>query len=173
MPCELKQQQLEMWMLNLTCVVFQHTSWFSFLFRWISSFSKNTDLCSSPSHAMQCAEFKCVYDSWLTLTAIWFHYAGRRSGAFYGRSRYIPQGWAGRESARRQKTDVESKVNKAKKKITYEEITCLIPQEPQHNNGSQMRIKAHTAQGQVCRSSFAGTGLCWWTCGKSERTNWN
>lgn len=32
-----------------------------------------------------------VCDSWLTLTAIWFHYAGHRSDAFYDRSQYIPQ----------------------------------------------------------------------------------
>lgn len=52
----------------------------------------------------------CAYDSWLTPTAIWYHYAGRRSGAFYDRSQYIPQVWEEREqeTKNRHRHDIRS-----------------------------------------------------------------
>lgn len=46
--------------------------------------------------------------------AIWFHDAGRRSGAFYDHSQYIPQAWAERKSKERRedKGKIKHRVNK-------------------------------------------------------------
>lgn len=103
----LNQQQLEKWMSDPTFVV-GHIKWFQLK----KKEKKEWRLYSRPSHAESVCVRVCVCDSWLTLTAIWFHYGGRRSGAFYGRSRYIPQVWAGRE--REETKDRRSKVSTVK-----------------------------------------------------------
>lgn len=71
-------------------------------FEWI----QRRNIFSRPSHATECTEFvcECVHDSWLTLMAIWFHDAARRSDAFYDRSQYIPQAWAEREEEDKRQT---------------------------------------------------------------------
>lgn len=86
--------------------IFKHLKW---CFGWFSGFFKvyiRPRLFSRHSHITECTECVCVCvcDSWLTLTAIWFHYAGHRSDAFYDRSQYIPQAWAEREREEKRRT---------------------------------------------------------------------